>query len=177
MHRMAAGRTIPEVETQAPDFHTHTETSMIAEPPSSIDSEAELKELTHCWAEALRTKNLATLRKFYAEDAVFFDAAPPLHTAGLEAYARNIAEWFASWPGPIGFELKDLRIHVSGDFALGHSLTHLFGPRNDMDDTDVWMRATIGWRRIDGAWRIIHEHSSVPSYMEPPFKAALDLKP
>jgi ketosteroid isomerase-like protein len=151
---------------------------MIAEPSSSIDSEAELKELTHCWAEALHTKNLATLQKFYAQDAVFYDAAaPPLQVKGIETYAKNTAEWFASWPGPIGLELKELQVHVSGDVAFCHSVNHLFGKRTGEDDTDVWMRATVGWRKIDGTWLIVHEHSSVPFYMEPPYKAALDLKP
>lgn len=150
---------------------------MTADNNTVTDDESALRELAHCWVEAVHTKNLATLQKFYAEDVIFYDAAPPLHVEGLETYARNTAEWFASWPGLIGLELKDLRIHVSGDVAFGHSLSHLTGARTGMEDTDVWMRTTIGWRKINGEWLIVHEHSSAPFYMEPPFKAALDLRP
>lgn len=150
---------------------------MIAEPPPAIDNEAELKELTHLWAEALHTKNLATLQKFYAPDVVLYDAAPPLFTEGVMTLARNLAEWFGSWPGPIGLELKELQVHASGDVAFCHSLNHLTGKRTGESDTDVWMRMTLGWRKIDGSWLIVHEHSSVPFYMKPPYKAALDLKP
>jgi hypothetical protein len=32
-------------------------------------------------------------------------------------------------------------------------------------------------RKLDGRWMITHEHHSVPFYMEPPYKAALDLEP
>ncbi len=27
---------------------------------------------------------------------------------------------------------------------------------------DMWVRATPGCRRVDGAWRIVHDHESVP---------------
>ena len=42
---------------------------------------------------------------------------------------------------------------------------------------DMWNRATIGFRRIDGRWLITHLHSSVPFYMDGSFRAAVDLKP
>ena len=28
------------------------------------------------------------------------------------------------------------------------------------------MRATVGYRKIDGKWRVAHEHASVPFYMD-----------
>ena len=31
---------------------------------------------------------------------------------------------------------------------------------------DLWFRATLGFRKIDGEWTITHEHSSVPFYMD-----------
>lgn len=43
--------------------------------------------------------------------------------------------------------------------------------------TDVWFRATVGLRRGDGGWTIMHEHTSVPFYMDGSFKAAIDLQP
>ena len=27
---------------------------------------------------------------------------------------------------------------------------------------DTWLRITVGYRRIDGRWRVVHEHISVP---------------
>jgi ketosteroid isomerase-like protein len=42
---------------------------------------------------------------------------------------------------------------------------------------DLWFRQTLGLLKIDGAWKIAHEHSSVPFYMDGSFKAAVDLKP
>jgi ketosteroid isomerase-like protein len=36
---------------------------------------------------------------------------------------------------------------------------------------------TLGCRRIDGAWKIVHEHASVPFAMDGSFRALVDLKP
>jgi ketosteroid isomerase-like protein len=39
------------------------------------------------------------------------------------------------------------------------------------------VRATVCCRKIDGTWMVTHEYVSMPFYMDPPFKAAVDLKP
>jgi ketosteroid isomerase-like protein len=40
-----------------------------------------------------------------------------------------------------------------------------------------WFRQTLCFRKINGAWTIVHEHESVPFYMDGSFRAAIDLKP
>jgi ketosteroid isomerase-like protein len=42
---------------------------------------------------------------------------------------------------------------------------------------DVWVRATTCFRKIDGEWIIVHEHASVPLYMEGSNRASIDLTP
>jgi ketosteroid isomerase-like protein len=41
---------------------------------------------------------------------------------------------------------------------------------------DMWVRATLCFRKIEGKWLITHEHDSEPFDMQT-FKALLDLKP
>ncbi|MGH7804122.1 MAG: nuclear transport factor 2 family protein [Candidatus Binatia bacterium] len=53
----------------------------------------------------------------------------------------------------------------------------MHGARTDGTKTDIWVRATVGFEKIDGAWMIVHEHVSVPFYMDGSFKAAVDLTP
>jgi ketosteroid isomerase-like protein len=36
---------------------------------------------------------------------------------------------------------------------------------------------TVCLRKLDGTWRITHEHNSTPFYMDGSFRAALDLQP
>ena len=42
---------------------------------------------------------------------------------------------------------------------------------------DIWVRTTIGLRKIDGEWKVIHEHSSVPLHMDGSARGAVDLVP
>ncbi len=41
----------------------------------------------------------------------------------------------------------------------------------------VWVRATVCFRKIERAWKVVHEHSSAPFYMDGSLKAAVDLEP
>jgi ketosteroid isomerase-like protein len=40
----------------------------------------------------------------------------------------------------------------------------------------MWWRVTVCYRKIDGRWKIAHEHNSVPFNVNNG-KASLDLKP
>jgi ketosteroid isomerase-like protein len=102
---------------------------------------------------------------------------PPLLFRGANAYRKNWEEWFATWEGPIGYEIRDLGITMGDDVAFSHSLNRIYGKRTNGEDTDVWVRVTDGFRKIDGKWLITHEHVSVPFYMDGSYKAAVDLKP
>jgi ketosteroid isomerase-like protein len=41
----------------------------------------------------------------------------------------------------------------------------------------MWTRSTVGLKKINDAWKITHEHNSVPIYMDGSDRAALDLRP
>jgi ketosteroid isomerase-like protein len=147
-------------------------------PKSSIASdEVEIRERIDQWAKALRAKDLDGLMSHYTRDILVFDLAPPLQYVGIDAYRKNFKEWFSSFQGPIGYEIRDLSITAGGDVAFCHSLNRISGTRTNGEETDVWVRATVGFRKIDGKWMVTHEHVSVPFYMDGSDKAALDLKP
>ena len=44
------------------------------------------------------------------------------------------------------------------------------------DAVDMWVRSTLGLRKIDGVWKVVHEHASVPFNAENG-KALVALKP
>ena len=106
-----------------------------------------------------------------------FDLAPPLQYAGTEALRKSLAEWFATFQGLIGYDVHDLSITAGGGVAFCRSLNRISGRRTHGEETDVWVRATMGFRRVGGRWLIAHEHASVPLYMDGSEKAAIDLKP
>ncbi len=57
------------------------------------------------------------------------------------------------------------------------SLNRLHGTLKGGRSVDMWMRSTLAFRKVDGAWKIAHGHSSVPFLMDGSFRAATDLTP
>jgi ketosteroid isomerase-like protein len=142
--------------------------------------EAEIRELIGEQAIAMQARDaerLLTAR--YAPEIVKFDLAPPLQHTGPELLdVSRLQSWFAGFDGPIDYEIRDLTVTAGEDVAFAHSLNRLSTtPHGATEKFDLWFRATVCLRKIDGAWRITHEHNSTPFYMDGSFKAALDLRP
>jgi ketosteroid isomerase-like protein len=70
-----------------------------------------------------------------------------------------------------------LSIITGDDVAFSTSLNHISGTRTSGEENEVWVRATVCFRKIGGKWMVTHEHFSVPFYMDGSYKAAVDLKP
>ena len=65
---------------------------------------------------------------------------------------------------------------IDGDLALCHGLVHTQTTRGG-EEAAWWARMTTALARTDDGWRVIHDHVSVPFYMDGSFRAALDLEP
>ena len=112
--------------------------------------EAQIRQLAENWAKAIRAKDINGLMSHYTPGILVFDLAPPLQYVGIDAYRKNFEEWFSSFRGPIGCEIRDLSISAGGDVAFGHSLNRITGKRTSGEETDVWVRATVCYRKLDG---------------------------
>ena len=144
---------------------------------SRASDEAQIRRLIDTWAEAIRAKDVDAVMSHFAADIVTFDLAPPLQSTGADALRQSLEAWFPTFRGPVGYEVHDLSITTGDDVAFCRSLNRISGTRTDGEETDVWVRATVGLRRIDGRWQVTHEHSSVPFYMDGSYRAAVDLEP
>jgi uncharacterized protein YndB with AHSA1/START domain/ketosteroid isomerase-like protein len=113
--------------------------------------------------------------KHLADDLVSYDLDPPLQHVGPNRDA--LQAWFDTWDGPIAWAMDDTVVEVDGDLAVARGLGHMTGTKKDGAKADVWVRVTVVLRRIGGAWKITHQHTSVPFHMDGSFKAAVDLKP
>lgn len=140
--------------------------------------EAEIKALYDRWAKAFETRDIEGIMSVYAPgDAVIsYDIAPPLQYKGKDAYRKDYQEFLAQYDGPIRVEYRDMRILSSGDVGFLHALERLTGKLKNGQQSDMWLRATSGVRKINGKWLIVHDHISVPTDFESG-KAVLDLKP
>ena len=50
-------------------------------------------------------------------------------------------------------------------------------PVGQTESFSLWFRVTLGLRKIDGSWLVVHEHESVPFEMDGSFLAAVNLQP
>jgi ketosteroid isomerase-like protein len=143
---------------------------------SRVGDEAQVRERIESWAKALRAKDVDGVMSHYTPDILTFDLAPPLQHSG-QAYRQGFEEWFRTFRGLIGIEIRDLSITVGDDVAFSHSLNRISGARTSGENTDVWVRATVCFTKTNGTWLAAHEHVSVPFYMDGSERAAVDLTP
>ncbi|MES3026334.1 MAG: nuclear transport factor 2 family protein [Pseudomonadota bacterium] len=141
-------------------------------------AEHEVRAVLNDWAQGRRTKDPDRVLAHFTEDEVQFVMAPPLQFSGDNAWGKDALQaWFATFDGPIGFEIAQLRVTAGDDVAFCHFLSRLSATAVNGGPFAVWNRMTLGLRRIGGRWLIAHVHESVPFYMDGGFRAAVDLTP
>ena len=140
--------------------------------------EGQIRAVIEDWANALRAKDADRLVSQYTTESVKFILAPPLqYTRDNPFDKKSLEEWFSSFQGPIQYQNRDLNITAGGQVGFCHSLGRMIATTTTGSKIDIWFRHTLCFRKIDGRWKITHEHSSVPFYMDGSHKAAVDLKP
>ncbi len=123
----------------------------------------------------MRRKDAKGVVARQADDFVLYSLAPPLRTA--ESGTEGLDAWFATWKGPIGYEVHDLGIAADGDVAFCRGLARLTGTKTRWREARRLVPLTLGLRRAADGWVIVHEHESVPFCMDGSLRAAVDLKP
>jgi len=142
---------------------------------SKTTDEAGIRSLIDQHVKALYAKDAEAVIACLAPDYLPFTLAPPL--VSTMTSTEEYESWFATWQGPIGTEIRDLAIAVNGDLGISHSLNMMSGRSASGHEVKLWYRKTLSFRKVNGAWKIAHEHTSVPFYMDGSFRAATDLKP
>lgn len=138
--------------------------------------EEELRQVVLERVAAVQAKDPEPLAARQAPDVVTFDVLPPLYARGSEAVEEKTRAWFDSYAGEIGYEVRDLHIAADGDVGFCSFVYHVSGTLISGDEVDMWVRATLGCRRIDDKWLITHDHESVP-FDPASGKALINLNP
>lgn len=137
--------------------------------------EAAIEAVLRAWGEAIGDKRSQEAISFLTEDIVEYSLAPPLQYRGRDA--EGMQGWFDTWKGPIGGDVRDVRLIAGGDVAFWSGLVNMTGTKTDGTEVDLWFRQTVGLTKTEGGWKIAHIHDSVPFAMDGSGRAELGLKP
>lgn len=148
---------------------------MDADHPRAGD-EAQIRALIEERVRAVHAKDLDAVVSHHAADVLSFDVLGPLRYRGSAAIRERAAEWFSAYDGPIGYEVRDLSVTAGADAAFCHYLYRVSGTMTDGTAVEMWVRATVCLRKVEGRWTIAHEHQSVP-FDPKSGRALLDLEP
>ena len=125
--------------------------------------EAAIRDLLTSWAAAVRAKDLRAVLASHADDIAMFDVPPPLESRGIRAYADTWALFYAAQPQPVAFDIKRLDVVAGADVGFAYALMQCVEIAPDGRRVPLDFRLTVGLRKIDGRWTIVHEHHSVPA--------------
>jgi uncharacterized protein (TIGR02246 family) len=127
-----------------------------------MSAESEIRAIIDERVAAVRAKDPQPLADRESDDIVTFDVLPPLNARGKAAVVEKTQAWFDGYTSPIGYEVEQLEIHAGDEVAFASFLYHVTGTLVTGDGVSMWVRATLGLRRVGGEWRILHDHESVP---------------
>lgn len=120
----------------------------------------EIRAAMDSWGTALYNKDLKTMHQDYAEQGYrLFDVQ---HTAdNVDGVIKLWEECFPYFDKP-KVEYKDMSIDATDDMALVHFRSRITGMVVPMPQEleNTWLRGTVVYRKINGAWKCIHEHIS-----------------
>ena len=127
------------------------------------NDEAQIRALIERWALAVHEGDLEAVLADHADDIVMFDVPPP------DNGVRGIAAYRATWPPffewqakGASFELVELDVVAGSDVAFAYALLRCGMPEEFEKDPDNRLRLTLGLRKDDERWVVVHEHHSFP---------------
>jgi uncharacterized protein (TIGR02246 family) len=125
------------------------------------------------YIQAVEASDVDALLTLYSNDVHVYDMIMPFERHGIESGREMIAAWLNEG-GKQDCSIEDLEVLEEGDLAVARASVRYGFSQDDGTHHEMWNRATWTLRRIDGEWKIVAEHTSVPLSepdMQPVFEA------
>ena len=124
---------------------------------NKVTDDAQIRQLLNDWAKATREGDKDAVLSNHASNLLIFDVLAPLQYKGTEAYRKSLDEWWPTDDGEALFEMHELGITAGETVAFAHCLIEC-GKKPNSD----WVRMTFCLQKINGKWKITHQHGSMP---------------
>jgi uncharacterized protein (TIGR02246 family) len=127
------------------------------------NDETDIRALIERWAAAVHGGDLDTVLVDHGDDIVMFDVPPPDNgVRGIAAYRTTWPPFFEWQAKGASFELVELDVVAGDDVAFAYALLRCGMPEELEKDPDNRLRLTLGLRKEDERWVVVHEHHSFP---------------
>jgi ketosteroid isomerase-like protein len=130
--------------------------------PGGTD-EAEIRAHIERWAKAVREQNRPAVRADHHSSILMFDVPPPFLSRGLDAYMATWDKFWASSEKPVTFAFHDVEVTCGNDVAFATAVGRCVNIDPNGQREPLEFRLTIGLRKIDSKWCVMHEHHSLPA--------------
>jgi uncharacterized protein (TIGR02246 family) len=126
-------------------------------------NQTEILALIERWRAAVRNENRDAIRRDHDADMLMFDVPPPFLSRGLDAYMATWELFFSSVEKPVAFDFHDIEITAGEDVAFATATGNCVNIDSKSNREPLQFRLTMGLRKIEGQWRVMHEHHSLPA--------------
>ncbi len=130
---------------------------------NTTTDEAVIRELIEDWAKAVPAKDFDRILAHHSAEVLMFDVPPPLESKGIEAYRETWDLFYSAQPDPIAFDIQRMNVVAGSDVAFVAALMRCAEKGRNGERITLDFRLTVGLRKINGHWIILHEHHSVPA--------------
>src|SRR4029077_16935433 len=134
--------------------------------PAALGDPAAAQEihgwLDH-WTKAFSAKDVDRVMELYTDDVVAYDIVPPLQYIGKPAYRADYQQFFAQYEDNLRVELRDVHVGASGELGYATGLEMISGNLKHGQKSNMWVRFTSLFRKVNDKWLDFHDHVSVPA--------------
>jgi ketosteroid isomerase-like protein len=129
---------------------------------SFSENEAQIRQLVEDWTAAVRNGEVEKILARHSDDMVMYDVPEPFKSVGIDAYRSTWDTYFA-YTRPGVFDIQELNIVADQNVAFCFATMKCADKSNSEEYVDLYFRLTVGLKKINDQWTIVHEHHSVPS--------------
>lgn len=132
---------------------------------TSLTQAAQVRHTLDAQIRAIRAGNLREIMTYYAQSIVAYDMMPPLKFTDLGSYRETawLNGFIAAFHFPIHYEYREDQLFVTEDFAIRSGEIHINGVfKKSEERVESCLRNTTILQKMNGEWKIIHVHNSVP---------------
>src|SRR4051812_8119413 len=135
---------------------------MMTDLARNNENETQIRQLVEDWASAVRSKNMQAILAHHSDDIVMYDVPKPFQSVGIDAYRKTWDTFFAYTKLGV-FDIQELHIVADENLSFCFATMKCADKSNSDEFVELDFRLTIGLKKINNQWTIIHEHHSIPS--------------